>query len=101
MTGIVLNFCVCIVCIGVLIIVLISSAFVKVKVLFSTICKAYAKGWTNGQAKSVLTDIVGLIRAHGLCDCHNDWLNVYVTHFFLHVAHVHPRWMKWEAFTHM
>ena len=72
-------------CIGVLIIVLISSAFVKdkkVKVLFSTICKAYAKGWTNGQAKSVLTDIVGLIRAHGLCDCHNDWLNVYVTHLF-------------------
>ena len=38
-------------------------------------------GFTNGQSKSVMYELVGLVRQYCLCDKHNLRLNVYVRVF--------------------
>ena len=43
---------------------------------------ALKHSFTNGQAKSIMEQLVTLVRFYGLCDQHNSVLNVYVCVIF-------------------
>ena len=50
----------------------------RLHILATSVRGAYIGGFSNGQSKAVVHDLVLLVRQEGLCDVHNLRLNVYV-----------------------
>ena len=50
----------------------------RIHILATSVRGAMKCGFTNGHSKSVIYDIVALVRQYGLCDRHNLRLSVYV-----------------------
>ena len=48
----------------------------RLHLLATSVRRAMHNSFSNGQSKSIMTDIVSLDRMHGLCDDHNLQLNV-------------------------